>query len=146
LQGRVVKDEIGDLPKAVDGFKQKLIHADRLAAERRVIEQQLSQAQKMKAIGNLTGGMAHDFNNVLGVIIDNLDLLGRLVKADAAASGLSGKALNGATRCADLIARLLAFALRQSLPGTDRRGRDGQRHCPAAWPRVRRGYCARGDG
>jgi signal transduction histidine kinase/CheY-like chemotaxis protein len=109
------KDEIGDMAKAVDVFKQNMIHADRLAVERRIIEQQLIQAQKMEAIGNLTGGMAHDFNNVLGVIIGNLDLLGRLVKADVAASELCGEALDGATRCADLIARLLAFARRQSL-------------------------------
>ena len=43
--------------------------------ERRLIEQQLVHAQKMEAIGNFTGGMAHDFNNILGIIIGNLDLL-----------------------------------------------------------------------
>jgi HAMP domain-containing protein len=135
------KDEIGDMAKAVDVFKQNMIQADRLAAERRVIEQQLIQAQKMEAIGNLTGGMAHDFNNVLGVIVGNLDLLGRLVKADVMASELCDEALDGATRCADLIGRLLAFARRQSFaPGTDRRECVSQRHCPAAWPGTRRGY------
>jgi CheY-like chemotaxis protein len=69
----------------------------------------------MEAIGNLTGGMAHDFNNVLGVIMGNLDLLQRLVRPDAAAAELCGEALDGATRCAELIRRLLAFARRQSL-------------------------------
>ena len=83
--------------------------------ERRLIERQLAQAQKMEAIGNLTGGMAHDFNNVLGVIIGNLDLLRRLIRDNAAATELCGEALDGASRCTDLIRRLLAFARRQSL-------------------------------
>jgi signal transduction histidine kinase/CheY-like chemotaxis protein len=109
------KDEIGDMAKAVDVFKQGMIRAERLAAERCLIERQLTQAQKMEAIGTLTGGMAHDFNNVLGVIVGNLDLLTRVIKADPAAAELCGEALDGATRCADLIRRLLAFARRQSL-------------------------------
>jgi hypothetical protein len=45
------KDEIGDMAKAVDVFRQNMIHADRLAGERSIIEQQLIQAQKMEAIG-----------------------------------------------------------------------------------------------
>jgi PAS domain S-box-containing protein len=83
--------------------------------KRRLIERQLAQSQKMEAIGNLTGGMAHDFNNGLGVIIGNLDLLGRLVKADRTAAELCEEARAGALRCADMIRRLLAFARRQPL-------------------------------
>jgi CheY-like chemotaxis protein len=69
----------------------------------------------MEAIGNLTGGMAHDFNNGLAVIIGNLDLLGRLVKSDPTATELCGEARDGALRCTDLIRLLLAFARRQPL-------------------------------
>jgi PAS domain S-box-containing protein len=83
--------------------------------DRRLIERQLAQAQKMEALGNLTGGMAHDFNNGLGVIIGNLDLLGRLLKADGNALQLCNEAHDGAVRCADLIQRLLAFARQQPL-------------------------------
>lgn len=98
-----------------DGAVRRLAGTAQDITERRLIERQLVQAQKMEAIGNLTGGMAHDFNNVLGVIIGNLDLLKRLVTVNGEASDLCGEALNGATRCADLIRRLLAFARRQSL-------------------------------
>jgi PAS domain S-box-containing protein len=98
-----------------DGAVRRLAGTVQDITESRLIEGQLVQAQKMEAIGNLTGGMAHDFNNVLGVIIGNLDLLKRLVTIDGEASDLCGEALDGASRCADLIRRLLAFARRQSL-------------------------------
>ena len=58
-----------------DGVVRRVAGTMQDITERRLIERQLAQAQKMEAIGNLTGGMAHDFNNVLGVIIGNLDLL-----------------------------------------------------------------------
>lgn len=83
--------------------------------DRRMIEEQLAQAQKMEAIGNLTGGMAHDFNNGLGVIIGNLDLLRRLISANPNATELCDEAHDGALHCAELIRQLLAFARRQPL-------------------------------
>jgi CheY-like chemotaxis protein len=69
----------------------------------------------MEAIGSLTGGMAHDFNNVLGVIIGNIDLLRDLRKDDPDADELSREALGAAFRGADLTRRLLAFARQQPL-------------------------------
>jgi PAS domain S-box-containing protein len=107
VEGRAVTD--------ADAAVRRVAGTMQDVTERRLIERQLMQAQKMEAIGNLTGGMAHDFNNVLGVVIGNLDLLKRLVRDDAAAAELCGEALDGASRCADLIRRLLAFARRQSL-------------------------------
>jgi PAS domain S-box-containing protein len=107
VEGRSVTDSNGVI-RRLTGTMQDV-------TDRRFIEQQLAQAQKMEAIGNLTGGMAHDFNNGLGVIIGNLDLLGRLIKTDQTAKELCDEARDGALRCADLIRLLLAFARRQPL-------------------------------
>src|SRR5689334_10077062 len=83
--------------------------------ERTKLEAQLYQAQKMEAIGNLTGGMAHDFNNMLSVIIGNLDLLRDLRVDDPDIDELTREALDAAFRGADLTRRLLAFARQQPL-------------------------------
>ena len=90
------------------GYKQEQL-------ERTKLEAQLHHAQKMEAIGNLTGGMAHDFNNMLGVIIGNVDLLRDLRKDDTDVDELTREALDAAFRGADLTRRLLAFARRQPL-------------------------------
>lgn len=97
------------------GILRDLTSQKREHIERTRLEAQLQQAQKMEAIGNLTGGMAHDFNNMLGVIIGNIDLLRDLKKDDAAADELTREALGAAFRGADLTRRLLAFARRQPL-------------------------------
>jgi PAS domain S-box-containing protein len=84
-------------------------------------EEQLRQAQKMEAFGQLTGGVAHDFNNFLTVILGNLETLERQL------FGLTGAhdagrvelalthAKQGAQRAAALTQRLLAFARQQPL-------------------------------
>ena len=82
-------------------------------SDRKQMEQQLIQSQKMEAIGQLTGGMAHDFNNILGVVIGNLDML-----TDYFPTGIPEEltdALTASTAGADLVQRLLAFARRQPL-------------------------------
>ena len=107
VEGRPVVDPDGVI-RRITGTMQDI-------TERRQIEQQLVHVQKMDALGNLTGGMAHDFNNMLGIIMVNLELLQGRVTSDPTSAELCLEALNGADRCADLIRRLLAFARRQSL-------------------------------
>lgn len=88
--------------------------ADALAA-RAQVEAQLRQAQKMEAIGKLTGGVAHDFNNVLQVIAGNLQMLGVESTHNAAAQHRIAAASRAVQRGATLAAQLLAFARRQPL-------------------------------
>lgn len=75
----------------------------------------LMQAQKLEAIGKLTGGVAHDFNNVLQVIGSNLQLLQPLVQDEGQAERLLRAALAAVDRGAKLSSQLLAFARRQPL-------------------------------
>jgi signal transduction histidine kinase len=80
---------------------------------RRQVEEALLQAQKMEALGRLTGGVAHDFNNALMVISGNLHLL-RLTQPDAPSkfADAIGRAVESATK---LTRQLLAFSRRQAL-------------------------------
>lgn len=82
---------------------------------RKSLEAQLAQARKMESIGRLAGGVAHDFNNQLTVVIGNLGLLQEHAAGDPLATQYADAALHGASRCAKLTQSLLAFARRQPL-------------------------------
>lgn len=75
----------------------------------------LQHAQKLEAVGKLTGGVAHDFNNVLQIIAGNLQLLQTLVNGDAPLQRRIASALDAVDRGAKLSSQLLSFARRQSL-------------------------------
>jgi signal transduction histidine kinase len=78
-------------------------------------EAQVRQAQKMEAIGQLTGGVAHDFNNILTVITGTIEILGDAVKDRPHLAQITEMIGAAAARGADLTQHLLAFARRQPL-------------------------------
>jgi hypothetical protein len=80
--------------------------------ERRRLERQLRQAQKMEAVGTLAGGIAHDFNNILGAIIGYGELLETSLVTDRALVDLQDL-LEQAKRGRALVERLLAFSRQQ---------------------------------
>jgi len=80
------------------------------------VQAELVQAHKMEAVGQLTGGVAHDFNNMLAVIVGSLELAQRRQAAGRLDIGDQIQhALDAARRAAALTQRLLAFARRQPL-------------------------------
>jgi two-component system cell cycle sensor histidine kinase/response regulator CckA len=84
-------------------------------SEQKQLELQLSQSQKMQAIGQLAGGVAHDFNNLLSAIQLRLDeLLHRHPVGDPSYEGLN-EIRQTAVRAADLVRKLLAFSRKQTL-------------------------------
>jgi signal transduction histidine kinase/CheY-like chemotaxis protein len=83
--------------------------------ETEATESQVRQAQKMEAIGQLTGGVAHDFNNILTVITGTIEILGDGVKDRPHLAQITSLISAAAARGADLTQHLLAFARRQPL-------------------------------
>ncbi|WP_084253496.1 MULTISPECIES: response regulator [Sphingomonas] len=83
---------------------------------RREAEARAAQADRLDAVGRLTGGVAHDFNNMLAVIIGNLELTeAKLNRGDVDVIRHIDGAMDGARRSATLTRRLLAFARLQPL-------------------------------
>ncbi|WP_126175168.1 hybrid sensor histidine kinase/response regulator [Tsuneonella rigui] len=77
--------------------------------------EQVYQAQKMEAIGQLTGGVAHDFNNILAAISGSIEIALRRIDAGQDPRQFLQNAMHGAKRGATLTQRLLSFARKQEL-------------------------------
>ncbi len=81
----------------------------------KALEDQLRQAQKMEAVGQLTGGIAHDLNNVLTVIMSNAEMLAEAEFADADSREDLAELVGAAQRGSAMIQRLLHFSRRATL-------------------------------
>jgi two-component system cell cycle sensor histidine kinase/response regulator CckA len=102
---RVLRDD--------DGEPILVVGTTRDVTEQRRLENELRHAQKMEAVGQLAGGVAHDFNNSLTAILGNAELA-RMALADGADATHSLDAvIHAAEQAADVTRQLLAFARRQ---------------------------------
>lgn len=88
---------------------------NRAKRERDALQEQLNQAQRLESVGRLAGGVAHDFNNMLGVILGHAELaMQQLDPEDSLLAALT-EIRKAAARSADLTKQLLAFARRQTI-------------------------------
>ena len=81
-----------------------------IQSEKKQLEMQLRQSQKMEAIGTLAGGMAHDFNNTLGIIIGNTELAIRATPKDSPSRQYLNNIITASCRAEEMVSRLLSFS------------------------------------
>ena len=100
---------------AIVGIHTDITEKKRSEAERIKLQEQLNQSQKMESVGRLAGGVAHDFNNMLGVIIGQSELA--LMKCDQTSPVYQRlvEIEKAAKRSAELTSQLLAFARKQTV-------------------------------
>ncbi len=103
------------LQVTVDKMKALVEEKDRLLDEKNAADRQLLQAQKMEAVGQLTGGVAHDLNNILTVITGTIEILAEAVADRPELLAIAKMIDDAAARGADLTQRLLAVARKQPL-------------------------------
>jgi PAS domain S-box-containing protein len=106
-QAEVERDATGN-PTRMVGVVQDI-------TERRILEEQLRQSQKMEAVGQLAGGVAHDFNNILTATLMLLGMLEGNPSLDAEAREFLKELGKGARRAADLTRQLLLFSRRSPM-------------------------------
>jgi two-component system cell cycle sensor histidine kinase/response regulator CckA len=107
----LLKDRIGRLGLAV----QRALEEAKIRAERHRLEAQFIEAQKMEVIGQLAGGVAHDFNNILAVIMGYSDLImQKLPPADPLRSYLT-EIQHASGRATGLTRQLLVFSRKQTV-------------------------------
>ncbi|MBF0559844.1 MAG: PAS domain S-box protein [Nitrospirae bacterium] len=111
---RVVRDK-QEQPMSIFMIIHDLTHDRKILEEKSLLETQLFQSQKLEAIGQLAGGVAHDFNNMLTAIIGYGSLLNTKLGKDSELKPFVDQILSSAEKSADLTRQLLAFSRKQEI-------------------------------
>ena len=111
----IVIHEVSKILRDAAGNPIRLVGTVQDITERRGTEERLRQSQKMEAVGQLTGGVAHDLNNLLTVIISSAELLEEIAPRESPTDRPLKNIMNAVEQAAALTRRLLAFARKQPL-------------------------------
>jgi two-component system cell cycle sensor histidine kinase/response regulator CckA len=107
----VLKERLSRLVPAVNRAMKEV----KERTERRCLETQFIEAQKMEVVGQLAGGVAHDFNNIIAIIMGYSDLLAQKLGNDPAMKGYLEAIRMAAERAAGLTRQLLVFSRKQTV-------------------------------
>ena len=110
-----IKDTKSDKPIALANISRDITERKHAEEEKQKLQSQLVQAQKMESIGQLAGGVAHDFNNILTAIIGYGSILQKKIAANDPLRINVDQILEAAGRAAQLTRSLLAFSRKQVL-------------------------------
>jgi len=119
--GQAVAVEISAVPFRFRGENGALVFARDISARKsaeeqhRKLEEQLHQSQKLESLGQLAGGVAHDFNNMLQVILGNTELLLQESAPESPLAETLRDIRKAGQRSAELTRQLLAFARKQTV-------------------------------
>ena len=115
VRGRVIERDADGSPKRVCGTYLDITERKRAQEEREELQDQLTQSQKMEAVGRLAGGVAHDLNNLLSPIIGYAEMIvSDLDEKDELCQSINA-ILSAGLRARDLVHQLLAFSRKQAL-------------------------------
>lgn len=104
---------VEELPSTIDG-KRRFIGSCTDLTKLKEHEEQLRRSQKMEALGKLTGGIAHDYNNMLGVVLGYAELLQSMLNSNPVLLDYVNEIYHAAERGAKLTKKLLSFSRQQS--------------------------------
>ncbi len=104
-----------DTPDYIVCVMEDITERKKVEEEKAALQNQFIQAQKMETIGRLAGGVAHDFNNMLGVIMGNIQLALEAPDNGSTVIENLSEALKAAEKSANLTRQLLAFARKQTI-------------------------------
>ncbi|MCK9361988.1 MAG: PAS domain S-box protein [Syntrophales bacterium] len=114
LRANLIRDEAGK-PAYTLGTLLDITERKEIEAEQERLRAQLRQSEKLEAVGRLAGGVAHDFNNMLGVILGHAEMALERIDTKEPFYGAFAAIKKAAERSAGLTRQLLAFARRQTV-------------------------------